>query len=108
MKRLTRLAIVLGALIVSGYTLSTYPAPTHAQTGDTYTVFLPLVSAEPLRVLWADQCDPRTDPHICYLSDSLTILDEFYATLNEVGATIQYAQPQSLDQLRQYDVVIAN
>jgi uncharacterized membrane protein len=81
---------------------------TRAQTSGSYSIYLPFIATSPMRVLWTDDCDPRTDPQFCHISASLTILNEFYAALNDVGATIQYAMPQSLDQLKQYDVVIAD
>src|SRR5512136_2800359 len=103
MKRLTRLTLALLVFFVFGYAMRT-----HAQTGGSYTIYLPLIANTHMRVLYTDKCDPRTDPHVCNLSDSPTILNEFYAALNDIRATIQYTMPQSLDQLRQYDVVIAN
>jgi hypothetical protein len=70
------------------------------------TIYFPLVMSPPPRVLWADDCS-RSSPYFCPVSNSLTILNEFYAALNDIGATIQFSMPHSLDQLRQYDVVIA-
>ncbi len=99
--------IVMG-LIVVGQGVTTRAQPARAQPGGSFTVYLPIIRADHMRILYASSCDPRTDPHFCSISNSLTILNEFYTTIREVGATIQYTMPQSLDQLRQYDVVIAN
>lgn len=103
MKRRSRRTLALLLFIVFGYAMTT-----HAQTSGSYTIYLPSIANIPMRVLWTDDCDPRTDPQVCHISDSLTVLNEFYAALTDVGATIEYTMPQSLDQLRQYDVVIAN
>ena len=81
--------------------------PARAHTSKLHYYYLPMVSGPRMRVLWTDTCDPRTDPNFCHLSNSLTIWHEFYATLDDVGATLEYTMPQTLAQLRQYDVVIA-
>ena len=101
MKRFVQLTLALLIFIVFGCAMTT-----HAQTSGSYTVYLPFV-APPLRVLWTEFCDPRTDPDVCGYSDT-AILKEFYATLNSIPATIDYTMPQSLEQLRHYDIVIAN
>src|SRR5690242_14457484 len=100
MKQLVRVLIIL-FVAISGCT-GTSPAQAHV--GKQHYNYLPMVSGPVMRVLWADTCDPRTDPHICYISNSLTILREFYIALGDVGATLDYTMPQSLAQLRQYDV----
>src|SRR5262245_29565364 len=103
MKRRLRHTVALLLFIAFGCAMTT-----HAQTSSTYKIYLPSIANTPMRVLWTDDCDPRTDPQVCHISNSLTIMNEFYAALTDVRATIQYTMPQSLDQLRQYDVVIAN
>ena len=59
------------------------------------------------RLLWADPCDPRTDPQACHLGD-VAILAPFYGVITSLGAQLRYAVPPGLQELATYDVVIAN
>ena len=127
MKRFAQLALVLLISIASAplpmvnaqgsssnavsqlvLTAPAIPIPLSHTLAVSNTIYLPIVVSPPIRVLWTNDCDPRSDPGFCHISDSLTILNEFYATLRDIRATIQYSMPQSLDQLKQYDVVIAD
>ncbi len=61
-----------------------------------------------LQILWLDSCDPRTDPEVCQLSDSVDIMAQFYALVEEIGATLTYRVPEDVAVLLEFDVVIAN
>jgi hypothetical protein len=60
------------------------------------------------RYLWVDDCDPRQDPTFCNISESLAILEPFYAVVADLNGTLTYALPTTVDELLDYDVVIAN
>jgi WD40 repeat protein len=60
-----------------------------------------------INILWMDNCDPRKDASNCQEGPS-EIFKEFYDTLAKLNANIEYRLPQSLPDLKKYDVVIAN
>ena len=93
-------------------------SPTRASEQLAEAAFTPLPSPTPtptpdfIRVLWTDDCDPRTDPEFCSLTGSEErmheILGEFDNTLAGVNATMDVSFDFSYEDLFDYDVVIAN
>ena len=59
------------------------------------------------RILWTEDCDPRTDPDHCSVGDP-AILTPFYNVLAGLDASLTYHVPTSLAELAPYDVVLAN
>ncbi len=99
-----------------------YPSPT-GPVGPTYTPYVTPAPWTPLpwrptiipgiKILWLDDCDPRTDPEFCHLSMYSKpiyppILDQFYGVIAALNANLSYKLPSSEDELDDYDVVIAD
>lgn len=59
------------------------------------------------RVLLIDNCDPRTDPAYCWW-DSYADVRAFDAVVARLGADLDYGVPTTIDDLAEYQAVIAN
>ncbi len=62
----------------------------------------------PIRILWLDRCDPRTDPNFCHISKDGKEFEQFYGVILEMNATLTYKLPSSVADLSSYDVVVAD
>ena len=89
----------------------TMPVPAAAPTMPVPAADLATVTVTPQSVqtsiLWIDHCDPRTAPDHCKEGNGQE-LTPFYTVIRELPATITYTVTASIDDLRHYDVVIAN
>ncbi len=94
-----------GVQTVSQPTLTPLPISTLNRThvAPTETPIPPRTGIS--HILWISDCDPRTDTKQCSLG-KLDILNEFYATIRDLGADIKYRLPRSSGDMASYDVVV--
>jgi uncharacterized membrane protein len=87
-----------------------YPTPTRTPIVNPTPVRTPRPPPPPppAKILWTDDCDPRTDSERCSITPREAVTAGFYDVIKSVNAKIIYKIPESKEELAEYKVVIVS
>src|SRR5262245_53771012 len=93
-------------------TIGSTPTAAPSATPIPPTPTAPPPSATPaatgMQILWLHPCDPRESLLVCDEAREREEFQPFFATVRGLHATLTFTAPATLDDLRRYDVVVAN